>query len=180
VREGAAIAGGVPATCSPLPGPLPLRRGGDRPEAEVGRRAFLRTLLVAAFAAIAGDWWRRRPAAPEFAAVAVPGAAGLRVGEALDFTVAAAGLSGVLVRLGADSFVAFDRRCPHLGCPVLWSPERARFECPCHRAVFEARSGAVVQGPPPHGLVPLAVEATSAGMWIHPRPGDAAPRRQFT
>ena len=38
--------------------------------------------------------------------------------------------------------VAFDRRCPHLGCPVVWAPARGRFECPCHHAAFDARTGA--------------------------------------
>lgn len=66
--------------------------------------------------------------------------------------VAADGREVLAVRLGDDEVVAFDRRCPHLGCPVLWSAERGRFECPCHHAAFEARSGRVLFGPPRRGL----------------------------
>src|SRR4051812_43899862 len=47
------------------------------------------------------------------------------------------------VRVVAAEPVAFDRRCPHLGCPVLWAAERGRFECPCHHAAFDARTGEV-------------------------------------
>ena len=68
--------------------------------------------------------------------------------------VAADGREALAVRLDADTVVAFDRRCPHLGCPVRWSAERGRFECPCHHAAFDARTGAVLFGPPTRGLTP--------------------------
>ena len=58
---------------------------------------------------------------------------------------------------GDDATIAFDRRCPHLGCPVLWSAERTRFECPCHHAAFDARTGEVLFGPPRRGLAPAIV-----------------------
>jgi len=62
------------------------------------------------------------------------------------------------VRLDADTVVAYDRRCPHLGCPVVWAAARGRFECPCHRAAFDARTGEVLFGPPRRGLRAVAVE----------------------
>jgi Rieske Fe-S protein len=61
------------------------------------------------------------------------------------------------VRLDDGSLVAYDRRCPHLGCPVLWSAESARFECPCHHATFDARTGSVLFGPPRRGLAPAKI-----------------------
>jgi Rieske Fe-S protein len=67
------------------------------------------------------------------------------------------GGEALAVRLDADTVVAFDRRCPHLGCPVLWSAERGRFECPCHHAAFDARTGRVLFGPPRRGLTPARV-----------------------
>jgi Rieske Fe-S protein len=63
------------------------------------------------------------------------------------------------VRLADGSVAAFDRRCPHLGCPVVWSAEHGRFECPCHHAAFDARSGAVLFGPPERGLTPVEVRS---------------------
>jgi Rieske Fe-S protein len=71
------------------------------------------------------------------------------------------GREALVVRVDADAPpVAFDRRCPHLGCPVLWSAERARFECPCHHAAFDARTGAVLFGPPRRGLAPARLQRT--------------------
>ena len=67
------------------------------------------------------------------------------------------GREALVVRVSSDAIVAFDRRCPHLGCPVLWSAARSRFECPCHRAAFDARTGAVLFGPPRRGLTPMEI-----------------------
>ena len=67
---------------------------------------------------------------------------------------AADGREALAVRLDDATVVAFDRRCPHLGCPVRWVGERGRFECPCHHAAFDARTGAVLFGPPTRGLTP--------------------------
>ena len=61
------------------------------------------------------------------------------------------------VRLDPETVVAYDRRCPHLGCPVVWAAARGRFECPCHRAAFDARTGAVLFGPPRRGLRAVTV-----------------------
>jgi Rieske Fe-S protein len=75
----------------------------------------------------------------------------LAVGEARALAMPE-GIQVLAVRLDADTVVAFDRRCPHLGCPVVWAAARARFECPCHRAAFDARTGQVLFGPPRRGL----------------------------
>ncbi|MEW6269512.1 MAG: Rieske (2Fe-2S) protein, partial [Thermodesulfobacteriota bacterium] len=78
-------------------------------------------------------------------------AASLAVGEARA-VAAADGREALVVRVDASTLVGFDRRCPHLGCPVVWSAERARLECPCHHAAFDARTGAVLFGPPRRAL----------------------------
>jgi len=41
--------------------------------------------------------------------------------------------------------------CPHLGCSIGWSDEKAQFVCPCHNGVFSP-DGALVSGPPPRGM----------------------------
>jgi Rieske Fe-S protein len=69
------------------------------------------------------------------------------------------GGEALVVKLTAGEVVAFDRRCPHLGCPVVWAATRERFECPCHRAAFDARTGRVLFGPPRHGLTPAVVRS---------------------
>ena len=128
-------------------------------EHTLDRRRFLAAAGAATVAVLGGEWAARRSpssvAAPE--RVVVPDADALAVGEARSFATPA-GIQGLAVRLDATTVVAFDRRCPHLGCPVVWAVARGRFECPCHAAVFDARTGRVVAGPPPRGLTPLALE----------------------
>lgn len=129
-------------------------------EQKLDRRRFLCAAGGAAVLALGGEWAARRgehrlatpPAIGPIDAAVVSG-----VGDA---TVVAAddGREVLVVRVDAGAPpVAFDRRCPHLGCPVLWSAERVRFECPCHHAAFDARTGAVLFGPPRRGLAPARV-----------------------
>lgn len=137
--------------------PLALRLADER---RLDRRRFLRVAGATAGLALAGEWVRRllgdAPPAPE--TVRLPEAAAMAPGEAR--AVASPGRAGgvLVVRLDPETVVAFDRRCPHLGCPVLWSAERSRFECPCHRAAFDARTGRVLFGPPRRGLATVEVE----------------------
>lgn len=56
-----------------------------------------------------------------------------------------------LVWDGDKSIHAMSATCTHLGCQVRWDAGTARFRCPCHGGVFDAR-GDVVEGPPPRSL----------------------------
>lgn len=131
-----------------------------RDEAQrLDRRRFLCAAGSAVVLAAAGEWTGKRlgererePAEIELAAAAAP-----RPGEAS--VVAASDGREVLVVGLDDAVVAFDRRCPHLGCPVLWSVAQRRFECPCHHAAFDGRTGAVLFGPPRRGLSPARVRS---------------------
>ena len=137
--------------------PFPVALTDER---RLDRRRFLYAMGAAAALVLGGEWAGRRlgDAAPG-PAVRLPDPTALAPGEAV--TVASNGTAPevLAVRLDPDTVVAFDRRCPHLGCPVLWSAERARFECPCHRAAFDARTGRVLFGPPRRGLTAVRVVA---------------------
>jgi nitrite reductase/ring-hydroxylating ferredoxin subunit len=139
-----------------------------RAEQSLSRRGLLRIALFASVAAALGEWWGRRvaPAAVPRAAFPIAGSATLAVGQALDFQVPDSPIAALLVRLPDDRFVAFDRRCPHLGCPVVWSAARAELACPCHTARFDARSGAVLSGPPPRGLRRLPIARRDGSVWV--------------
>ncbi|NGX42327.1 MAG: Cytochrome b6-f complex iron-sulfur subunit [Chlamydiae bacterium] len=56
-----------------------------------------------------------------------------------------------IVRKATDddsaAFIALSNICPHLGCRVMWEPQRDRFFCPCHNGVFNAE-GKGIEGPP--------------------------------
>jgi nitrite reductase/ring-hydroxylating ferredoxin subunit len=129
-------------------------------EHRLDRRRFLCAAGTAAVLAIGGEWAARRAssAGEPPLEVALDGGDALAPGEARTLT-SSDGREALLVRVDEQETVAFDRRCPHLGCPVLWSAERARFECPCHHAAFDARTGAVLFGPPRRGLTPATVRS---------------------
>lgn len=55
--------------------------------------------------------------------------------------------------------------CPHLGCPVDWQPDHARFACPCHGGVFDP-TGHVVAGPPPRAMDPLPFEVRAGRLHV--------------
>lgn len=135
--------------------PFPVATAAER---QLDRRRFLSAAGATMVLALGGEWvgWRlgETPATGE--PVRLPDPGSLRPGEAR--TLEPAGV--LVVRLDVDTVVAYDRRCPHLGCPVLWSAERGRFECPCHHAAFDARTGRVLFGPPERGLTSVPVRAS--------------------
>ena len=79
--------------------------------------------------------------------------ADIKVGEAV-----AARLDGqdVLVsRPTASTAVCFSAICTHMGCTV--KPDGTKLVCPCHGSVYDATTGAVLQGPAPSPLNKIAV-----------------------
>jgi len=55
--------------------------------------------------------------------------------------------------------------CPHLGCPINWHPDQARFVCPCHTGLFDA-AGQKTGGPPPRDMDSLPFEVRSGRLWV--------------
>jgi len=64
----------------------------------------------------------------------------------------------VLVRLADGRFLAYDRRCTHLSCPVVPRPEAGQFHCPCHEGQFDLATGAPLAGPPRRPLPRITLE----------------------
>jgi len=60
----------------------------------------------------------------------------------------------VVLRAGASQMLAFDARCPHLGCAV--SGAQKLFICPCHGSLF-GLDGSVTLGPADRPLAALQV-----------------------
>lgn len=63
------------------------------------------------------------------------------------------------------TFVAFDSRCPHLGCAVSDS-EDDTLVCPCHGSRFDPSTGEVLVGPATTGLTVLEVTAEDGDLQI--------------
>lgn len=73
--------------------------------------------------------------------------ASVQPGAATPFQDPRSGRRGLLVRRGDGALVAFDEKCTHQGCSVLFIAEEKRFGCPCHGSSFDAATGVVLNGP---------------------------------
>jgi Rieske Fe-S protein len=76
----------------------------------------------------------------------------IAVGEVKLFSYPTAEDPCILIRTGADEFVAYSQKCTHLSCATYYSKEQDRLECPCHEGYFSVKDGSVLQGPPPRPL----------------------------
>ena len=64
----------------------------------------------------------------------------------------------ILVRRGADSYVAYSRICTHLSCAIFYNQEQQEFICPCHQGIYAVADGTVLAGPPPRPLPRIVIE----------------------
>ena len=133
-------------------------------EAQVTRREFCNFLVLTSTALLAGasgfsakaTYDARKPRA--FAPIPIEDAADLQPGTALNFHYPNDGESAILVRSKDGSLNAFGQKCTHLSCPVHYSKENDRLECPCHEGGFDAKTGNVLYGPPPRPLDKIELE----------------------
>src|SRR5690349_15524307 len=58
----------------------------------------------------------------------------------------------VLMRTTDGQYLAYSRKCAHLGCAVDYDSSARCLRCPCHRGVYDSRNGYVMYGPPPKPL----------------------------
>ncbi len=71
-----------------------------------------------------------------------------------------------LRRTDEDKVVAFNQRCPHLGCAVDYRPAHHDYFCPCHTSNYEL-SGEKINDIPPRGLDALNVEIRNkTEVWV--------------
>ena len=73
-----------------------------------------------------------------------------------------------------EQFTVYNGRCTHLGCSYRFDkdpdpsvhPQPNVFHCPCHHGVFDVKQGAVLAGPPPRGLDPLATKIEDGILYV--------------
>jgi len=85
------------------------------------------------------------------------------VGNAATFSIPSSGDPGIVVQPTSGQFVAYDAVCPHAGCTVNYYAANHVLACPCHGSEFQLDTGAVMNGPAPHGLTKLTVVKGSDG-----------------
>lgn len=138
-------------------------------EDDVTRREFARYLVAGAGLMAAGNvgiaaWThlRRINTGSPRKIVALDDVA---VGDTYLFRYPGEADPAILARLGEQELVAFSQKCTHLGCVVYFEAEEDRWHCPCHEGNFDARTGAVVSGPPPRPLGRIDVEVRDGAIW---------------
>ena len=87
-------------------------------------------------------------------------------GQAKSFTDPSSGNAAWLVHPSGSTFVAFSAICTHAGCAVQYDPSNVQFVCPCHGGVYDARTGKVVQGPPPAPLQAIPVHVVNGELRV--------------
>ena len=71
----------------------------------------------------------------------------------------------IVLRLADQELYAFSQKCTHLGCVVYFDDDEDRWHCPCHEGNFDARTGAVLSGPPTRPLGRIEVEVRGDTVW---------------
>lgn len=128
----------------------------------VNRRQFTKFLTLTSLGMFVGNLWilgktwlEKQPIFPKSVVVK---AADVPLGGVKLFRYPTAADPCILVRTKEDKFVAYSQKCTHLSCPVHFSKETNRLECPCHEGSFSVETGNVIKGPPPRPLPRVVLE----------------------
>ena len=141
-------------------------------ESNTPRRTFCnRLLLTSAGVALAASALKGQPENQPGTLLAYPpvkieGAERVQPGSYLYFNYPRANDPAVLVRSQDGEFMAYSRKCAHLGCSVAFDSARRCLACPCHRGVYDAATGYVIYGPPPRPLDQIVLQMRGGGgLW---------------
>lgn len=144
----------------------------ERVEAEhVSRREFAKFLCLVSGGLAAGTGWvavkdRLFPPFRIQGEVRVCSVAEVAVGATHQFRIEGTSMPYILIRPTENEWFAYEQKCTHLSCSVYYSPKHGKIECPCHNGWFDARTGAVLQGPPPRPLPHLKVIARGEDIFV--------------
>ena len=158
----------VRAATEPFQAEFPYERDE---EAQVTRREFCNFLgltSAALFAGAAGFAAKGALDAREseaLPAARIDGAGALAPNSSLNFSYPTERDSAILIRTADGAYHAYGQKCTHLSCPVYYSRDHQRLECPCHEGAFNAATGEVLYGPPPRALDAIAVEKRDGQIW---------------
>ena len=140
-------------------------------EAQVTRREFCNFLGLTSAALFVGAAGFAAKAAIDaresesFAAAPIDGAETLAPNTSLNFHYPTERDSAILIRTADGAYYAYGQQCTHLACPVYYSRDHQRLECPCHEGAFDVNTGNVLYGPPPRPLDAIAVEEREGRIW---------------
>lgn len=158
----------VRAATAPYQAEFPYERDD---EAQVTRREFCNFLGLTSAALFVGAAGFAGKAALEaresvsLPAALIPGAEALAPNTSLNFSYPTERDSAILIRTTDGAYHAYGQKCTHLSCPVYYSRDQQRLECPCHEGAFDAATGNVLYGPPPRALDAIELETRDGQVW---------------
>ena len=158
----------VRAATAPYQADFPYDR---EEEAHVTRREFCNFLGLTSAALFLGAGGFAAKAALDarksesLSAAQIDGAEALAPNSSLNFSYPTERDSAILIRTADGAYRAYGQKCTHLSCPVYYSRNHQRLECPCHEGAFDAATGNVLYGPPPRPLDPIDVEIREGQVW---------------
>jgi len=158
----------VRAATEPFQSEFPYERDE---EAHITRREFCNFLGLTSAALFVGAAGFAGKAAldarrPESLALSViNGAEVLAPNSSLNFSYPTERDSAILIRTADGAYYAYGQKCTHLSCPVYYSRDHQRLECPCHEGAFDAATGDVLYGPPPRALDAIQIELRDGQVW---------------
>lgn len=143
----------------------------DWPQDEyVSRRDFTRFMVLTSLAFTVGQFWillqntwRRAQGALPITAISPVDE--IPIGGSRVFAYPTEKDPCILVRLDETTFVAYDRLCTHLLCPVIPQPEQDHFHCPCHEGYFDLATGRPLAGPPQRPLARINLEVRDGTLY---------------
>jgi nitrite reductase/ring-hydroxylating ferredoxin subunit len=162
----------VRAATAPYQADFPYER---EEEAQVTRREFCNFLGLTSAALFVGATGFAAKAVIDsresetFPTARIDGAEMLAPNSSLNFNYPTERDSAILIRTADGAYHAYGQKCTHLSCPVYYSRENSRLECPCHEGAFDAATGNVLYGPPPRALDVIEVEVRDGAIWASGR-----------
>lgn len=87
------------------------------------------------------------------------------VGGALAFTDPTQEIPAYVLQPTSGTFLAFSAICTHAGCTVNFDRSAEEFVCPCHGSIYDARTGAVIQGPAPRPLPSIGIRESGGSLY---------------
>lgn len=138
-------------------------------ESRIPRRKFCHRLLLSstglalAAGTLKGQTITQHRSLLAYPPMKIEGAERVLPGSFLYFNYPKPGDPAILVRSRDGEFMAYSRKCAHLGCAVDFDSARRCLSCPCHQGAYDARTGYVIYGPPPRPLDQIVLQMRAGG-----------------